>query len=143
MLVKLCMKKILLLSAYLLVASSAALAQSDAFPTKAIKVVVPFPPGGGTDTLMRIISPPLSEMWKQSIVLDNRPGASGAVGADIVIRSTPDGYTLLMATTALPDAFVNQLTPISLISASPYVLCKPIFKGEHGATINCACKRES
>lgn len=122
MLVKRFMKKIILLSAYLLVATSAAFAQTDAFPSKGIKVVVPFPPGGGTDTLMRIISPPLSEMWKQSIVLDNRPGASGAVGADIVIRSTPDGYTLLMATTALPDAFVNQLTPISLISASPYVL---------------------
>ena len=59
-----------------------AFAQGDVFPSKSIKVIVPFPPGGGTDTLMRIITPPLSEMWKQSIVIENRPGASGAVGAD-------------------------------------------------------------
>nr|WP_255700900.1 tripartite tricarboxylate transporter substrate binding protein [Polynucleobacter sp. IMCC 29146] len=71
---------------------------------------------------MRIITPPLSEMWKQSIVIENRPGASGAVGADAVIRAPADGYTLLVATTALPDRLVNQLAPISLISASPYVL---------------------
>ena len=97
-------------------------AQGDIFPSKSIRLIVPYPPGGGTDTLMRIISPPLTEIWKQSIVIENRPGASGAVGADAVIRAPADGYTWLIATPALPDQLVNQLAPVSLLSASPYVL---------------------
>lgn len=105
-----------------LVGTSWAFAQVDNFPSKSIRLVVPYPPGGGTDTLMRIIVPPLTEIWKQSIVIENRPGASGAVGADAVIRSPADGYTWLIATPALPDQFVNQLAPVSLVSASPYVL---------------------
>jgi len=105
-----------------LVGTSWAFAQADNFPSKSIRLVVPYPPGGGTDTLMRIIVPPLTEIWKQSIVIENKPGASGAVGADAVIRSPADGYTWLIATPALPDQFVNQLAPVSLISASPYVL---------------------
>jgi tripartite-type tricarboxylate transporter receptor subunit TctC len=105
-----------------LVGTSWAFAQADNFPSKSIRLVVPYPPGGGTDTLMRIIVPPLTEIWKQSIVIENKPGASGAVGADAVIRSPADGYTWLIATPALPDQFVNQLAPVSLVSASPYVL---------------------
>jgi tripartite-type tricarboxylate transporter receptor subunit TctC len=105
-----------------LVGTSCAFAQADNFPAKSIRLIVPYPPGGGTDTLMRIIVPPLTEIWKQSIVIENRPGASGAVGADAVIRSPADGYTWLIATPALPDQFVNQLAPVSLVSASPYVL---------------------
>jgi len=105
-----------------LIGTSWAFAQADNFPSKSIRLVVPYPPGGGTDTLMRIIVPPLTEIWKQSIVIENKPGASGAVGADAVIRSPADGYTWLIATPALPDQFVNQLAPVSLISASPYVL---------------------
>lgn len=105
-----------------LVGTSYAFAQADNFPAKSIRLIVPYPPGGGTDTLMRIIVPPLTEIWKQSIVIENQPGASGAVGADAVIRSPADGYTWLIATPALPDQFVNQLAPVSLVSASPYVL---------------------
>jgi tripartite-type tricarboxylate transporter receptor subunit TctC len=105
-----------------LISTSWAFAQVDTFPSKSIRLVVPYPPGGGTDTLMRIIVPPLTEIWKQSIVIENKPGASGAVGADAVIRSPADGYTWLIATPALPDQFVNQLAPVSLVSASPYVL---------------------
>jgi len=105
-----------------LVGTSCAFAQAESFPSKSIRLIVPYPPGGGTDTLMRIVTPPLTEIWKQSIVIENRPGASGAVGADAVIRSPADGYTWLIATPALPDQFVNQLAPVSLVSASPYVL---------------------
>lgn len=105
-----------------LVGTGLVFAQADSFPSKNIRLVVPYPPGGGTDTLMRIIAPPLTEMWKQSIVIENRPGASGAVGADAVIRSPADGYTWLIATPALPDQLINQLAPVSLLSASPYVL---------------------
>ncbi len=116
------LKKLILCTLLGVTYSGGAFAQGDVFPSKSIKVIVPFPPGGGTDTLMRIITPPVSEIWKQSIVIENRPGASGAVGAEAVIRAPADGYTLLVATTALPDRLVNQLAPISLISASPYVL---------------------
>jgi tripartite-type tricarboxylate transporter receptor subunit TctC len=105
-----------------LIGTSCAFAQVEFFPSKSIRLIVPYPPGGGTDTLMRIVTPPLTEIWKQSIVIENRPGASGAVGADAVIRSPADGYTWLIATPALPDQFVNQLAPVSLVSASPYVL---------------------
>ena len=119
---KLNLKKLILCTLLGITYAGGAFAQGDVFPSKSIKVIVPFPPGGGTDTLMRIITPPLSEIWKQSIVIENRPGASGAVGAEAVIRAPADGYTLLVATTALPDRLVNQLAPISLISASPYVL---------------------
>lgn len=119
---KLNLKKLILCAILGITYAVGAFAQGDVFPSKSIKVIVPFPPGGGTDTLMRIITPPLSELWKQSIVIENRPGASGAVGAEAVIRAPADGYTLLVATTALPDRLVNQLVPISLISASPYVL---------------------
>jgi tripartite-type tricarboxylate transporter receptor subunit TctC len=119
---KLNLKKLILCTLLGVTYLGGAFAQGDVFPSKSIKVIVPFPPGGGTDTLMRIITPPLSEIWKQSIVIENRPGASGAVGAEAVIRAPADGYILLVATTALPDRLVNQLAPISLISASPYVL---------------------
>ncbi|QWD67990.1 tripartite tricarboxylate transporter substrate binding protein [Polynucleobacter sp. VK25] len=116
------LQKYLICLCVYLVGTSLAIAQADNFPSKSIRLVVPYPPGGGTDTLMRIIVPPLTEIWKQSIVIENRPGASGAVGADAVIRSPADGYTWLIATPALPDQFVNQLVPVSLVSASPYVL---------------------
>jgi tripartite-type tricarboxylate transporter receptor subunit TctC len=116
------LQKYLICLCVYLVGTSWALAQADSFPSKSIRLVVPYPPGGGTDTLMRIIVPPLTEIWKQSIVIENKPGASGAVGADAVLRSPADGYTWLIATPALPDQLVNQLAPVSLVSASPYVL---------------------
>jgi tripartite-type tricarboxylate transporter receptor subunit TctC len=116
------LQKYLICLCVYLVGTSWALAQVDNFPSKNIRLIVPYPPGGGTDTLMRIIVPPLTEIWKQSIVIENKPGASGAVGADTVIRSPADGYTWLIATPALPDLLVNQLAPVSLVSASPYVL---------------------
>ena len=119
---KLSLQRCFIFLSLYLVSTSLIFAQGDIFPSKSIRLIVPYPPGGGTDTLMRIISPPLTEIWKQSIVIENRPGASGAVGADAVIRAPADGYTWLIATPALPDQLVNQLAPVSLLSASPYVL---------------------
>jgi len=66
------------------------------YPSKTIRLVVPFSPGGGTDILARLISKNVSEAWGQSIIIDNRGGAGGAIGIDIVAKSEPDGYTLLM-----------------------------------------------
>ena len=96
---------------------------SDAFPLKPIKVIVPFPPGGGADTLIRLMAPSLTELWKQSLIIDNRPGASGAIGAELVAQSPADGYTLLMGSTAaVTDKNIAQFSPVALVSASPYVV---------------------
>lgn len=66
------------------------------FPSRPIRLVVTFPPGGGTDILARVLGAQLAEAWQEQIVIDNRPGASGNIGAEIVARSAADGYTLLM-----------------------------------------------
>ena len=70
--------------------------QGDDFPQRPIRLVVTFPPGGGTDVLARILGVQLAEAWSEQVVIDNRPGASGNIGAEIVARANPDGYTLLM-----------------------------------------------
>jgi tripartite-type tricarboxylate transporter receptor subunit TctC len=79
----------------------AAAAAAQGWPAKAVRLVVPYPPGGGNDILARLIAPRMSERWGQSVVIDNRPGAAGNLGAGEVARSPADGYTLLMATSTL------------------------------------------
>jgi tripartite-type tricarboxylate transporter receptor subunit TctC len=96
---------------------------ADIYPVKSIKVVVPFPPGGGADTLIRLIAPLTSDLWKQSVVIENRPGASGAIGAELVAQSPADGYTLLMGSTAaVTEKNIQQFSPVALVSASPYIV---------------------
>jgi tripartite-type tricarboxylate transporter receptor subunit TctC len=104
-----------------LLIASAACAQS--FPAKPVRMVVPFPPGGGADALARLIAPKLSGIWTQQVFVENRPGASGHIGADFVAQSPPDGHTLLMSSTAsLTEKNVDQFAPVSLVSASSYVV---------------------
>src|SRR4051794_4572434 len=69
-----------------------------AYPDKPVNIVVPFGAGSATDTLARAMAQALSEKWGQSVTVDNKPGAGGAIGASYVARSSPDGYTLLMGT---------------------------------------------
>jgi tripartite-type tricarboxylate transporter receptor subunit TctC len=96
---------------------------AEIYPSKPIKVIVPFPPGGGADTLIRLISPTLGDLWKQSIIIENRPGASGAIGAELVAQSPADGYTLMMGSTAaVTEKNSMQFAPVALVSASPYVV---------------------
>ena len=66
------------------------------YPSKPIRIVVGFPPGGATDILARILGPHLTNAWGQTVVIDNRGGATGTIAADMVSRATPDGYTLMM-----------------------------------------------
>ena len=79
------------------VAAAAQVDRAQAFPNRAIKIIVPFPAGGPTDINIRIIAQHMSEDWKNPVVIENRPGASTAIGAQAVARAEPDGYTLLAA----------------------------------------------
>ena len=104
------------------------------YPTRAIKMVVPFAPGGGTDVLGRIIGQRLSEQWGQPVVVENQPGASGGIGTRAAAKAEPDGYTLLMASTGAlmaasaalaPDGEfdVNKFfAPITVVAAPPYLI---------------------
>lgn len=108
-------------AAILAPASTLAQAQQG-FPARPVTLLVPFPPGGGADTLSRILAVPLGKAWHQSVVVDNRPGASGKIGASAVARAPADGHMLLMASTGAIDASnYAALAPVALVSASPYV----------------------
>ena len=104
-------------------ALSAATAFGQAFPSKPVHIIVPFPPGGGADALARIMQPALQKLWGQPVIVENRPGASGHIGAEVVANSAADGYTLMMSSTAsLTERNVHQFAPVTLVSASPYVI---------------------
>lgn len=96
---------------------------AQAFPSKPVHIIVPFPPGGGTDTLIRILAPRLSRQWNQPVIIENRAGASGQIGSAYVAQSVPDGHTLLMASTAaITGKNISQFAPIALVSAEAYVV---------------------
>lgn len=113
-------------------AASPVLAQAPAWPAKPIRLVVPYPPGGLTDMLARLVAQKASEVLGQSIVVDNRPGASTILGAELVAKSAPDGYTLLMAAattlTTNPLLFKKlpyhpaDFAPVALVGTVPFAL---------------------
>lgn len=96
----------------LLISAQSAIAQQ-AYPTKPIRFIVPFPPGGSTDPMARLAANKLAERWGQSIVVDNRPGGNTIIGTEAVAKAAPDGYTILLASSAL-------LTGPSMFSKLPY-----------------------
>jgi len=81
-------------------------AQQDAFPTQTLKLLVGFAPGGGADIVARLIAPKLAEQFKQNVVVENRPGAGGNIATDQLIKSAPDGHTLMLGT--IGSLAVNQ-----------------------------------
>jgi tripartite-type tricarboxylate transporter receptor subunit TctC len=105
-----------------------ALAQEAAFPTRTVQIVVPFTPGTGADILARLVGPRLSERWKVAVITDNRPGATGNIGAEFVSKAAPDGHTILFAATAfgmtptlyrkLPFDPVKSFSPVAQIATS-------------------------
>ena len=107
-------------------------AHAQSWPTQPVKIVVPFSPGTGMDILARTVGPKLAEMWGQPVVVDNRPGASGNLGANQVARSAPDGYTLVMGASTLiinktlykdmPYDPVADLEPIGLAANASLLL---------------------
>ena len=107
-------------------------AWSQAWPSKTVKIVVPYPAGGGTDVMARFLAQKFSEMWGQSVVVENKGGAGGNIGADQVAKSTPDGYTLVMMPSNLsinPSLFdktpwdaVKDFSPIGTVATSPIMV---------------------
>jgi tripartite-type tricarboxylate transporter receptor subunit TctC len=117
-----------------LIATAAAVHSAPAadYPTRPIRVIVPLAPGGGSDYTARYLAPRLSERLGQPIIVDNRPGASGVVGTDLVAKANPDGYTLLLAYSThaqsaqlfstLPYDPIRDFAPITIVIATPLTL---------------------
>ena len=121
-----------LLAAAALSAAPSAFAQTAGFPSKPIRLIVPYAPGGVADLLSRILAQRLGPMYNQQIVIDNRPGSGGHVGADIAVKAPPDGYTIVFATIAhnaayamyskLPYDPAKDLQPVILLAEGQGVL---------------------
>lgn len=110
---------------------SAPAQSADSYPVKPVRLVTPFPPGGGTDILARALAPRMSESLGGSVIVENRAGAGGLVGIEAVARAAPDGYTLLLVSgslTIIPSLFPNvrydpvkDFTPVTLATRQPYI----------------------
>ena len=122
-----------LIGASLALGLGAAGAQSQNWPSKPIRLVVPYPPGGSSDIIARSIAQPLSEALKQSVIVENKAGANGNLGADYVAKSAPDGYTLLLCDTGalaispsvytkLPFDPTKDLRGVTMLAYSPHLL---------------------
>ena len=122
-----------LMAAVLLIAGlpcGSALAQN-AYPSKPLRLIVPFAPGGGTDIVARLLAQKLTESFKQTVIVDNRAGGGGTMGAETTVRATPDGYTTIImsgsyATNAamykLPYDPVNDVVPMGLIGDTAFII---------------------
>jgi tripartite-type tricarboxylate transporter receptor subunit TctC len=118
---------------------SAALAQS--FPARHVRLIVPFPPGGGTDAIARILAAKLSDIWGQQMVVENRGGGATNIGTEAVVRADPDGYTTLLQSMPLAvNRFlfpslnydpVGDLAPVSLICDYPNIMAVPVSSPAH------------
>ena len=125
------MKTVLALVASLVLALPG-LAGAQAFPTKPIRIIVTYPPGGGADLMARLVAPKMSEALGQPVVVENKPGASGQIGASEVARSSPDGYTLMLDASSyavnpslyakLPYEPAKAFTPVAVLALFPNVL---------------------
>jgi len=117
----------------LFLAALATVAHAETYPARPIRMLVAFPPGGGTDIVARMIAPPLGEALGQNVVVENHGGASGTIGTELAAHAAPDGYTLLMGNVApnainaglfprLPYDAVADFAPVSLVATTPNIL---------------------
>ncbi|HZQ61660.1 MAG TPA: tripartite tricarboxylate transporter substrate binding protein, partial [Casimicrobiaceae bacterium] len=117
----------------LVLAAACSIAHAQGWPAKPIRLIVPFPPGGGTDVVSRTLAERLGPLLKTTVVVDNRPGAGGNLGLDLAAKAPPDGYTIAMGQTSnlainptlyssLPFSPGKDFAPIALIAAQPLVL---------------------
>ena len=108
-------------------------AEPSNYPSRPVRIVVPYAPGGGTDINARNVAPKLNERWKQTVVIDNRPGGNAMIGADIVAKAAPDGHTILLSTSSeivtvislfkhVPYDPQKDLEPVTLASNTPVVI---------------------
>lgn len=121
-----------LAAAALLMATGVTHAQAQQYPSKSIRLVVPYATAGGTDIIARMYAQKLNEAWGQSVIVDNRPGADGIIGSEAVKRSAPDGHTLLLVVpghlinpsvkTNVPFDVLKDFAPITLVATSPWVI---------------------
>jgi tripartite-type tricarboxylate transporter receptor subunit TctC len=115
-----------------LMAFAGSAAAQQAYPNKPIRFITPYPPGGGTDILARLVGQKLTEGWSQQVFVDNRPGGNTIIGSEALIRSPPDGYTIMVVTTAhaiqpslipyLPYDTVKDFAAVATVSSSEYFL---------------------
>lgn len=115
-------------------AAAPPLAFGQAYPAKPIRMIVPYAPGGGTDLLARMLGKKMSEVFGQSVVVDNRSGAGGIIGTELAARAAADGYTLLLTSSAFtifpavygktktPYDAVKDFAPVTLLTAQPYLM---------------------
>lgn len=127
------MKTRLLATALAIACAGTATVFAQGYPAKTVRLIVPFPAGGGSDIVGRIVAGKLTEQMKQQVIVDNRGGAGGSIGTEAAVRSAPDGYTLVLASTseiAVNPAIYSKLTydtvrdlaPIALIASTPVVI---------------------
>ena len=125
------MKKLLSGAALVLAALAAGTSFSQNYPTKPVRIIAPFAPGGGTDFIARLLAQKLTERLGQQVIVENKPGAGGNLGAEFAVKSPPDGYTLLLIAgsyTVNPSLYklsfdpVNDISPIVQLSQGPFVV---------------------
>src|SRR3954452_11043838 len=122
----------MILGATLAIGAGLVRADAQTYPTKTVRIVVPYGPGGGVSLLAQQVGNKMAELMKQPVVIDNRPGAGGNLGADLVAKSPPDGYTLLMHSSAmasvsslyarLPFDPVKDFTPVTMVISTQFVI---------------------
>lgn len=124
---------VFLLSFWLGAAFAQAPQSGSSYPSRPIRLVVHFPPGGSTDTVSRIFAPVLAERLGKPVIVDNRPGGNGVIGAEIVVKAAPDGHTLFVASASvlvlnpilyrkIPYDPIRDFAPITLLVTSPFIV---------------------